>query len=1077
MKFKKRMTKILAISLAAASLAGMAALPVSATVQTDQTVVKVSNPQNGQRQTDGLVEGGDRETSYAWCMAARGDYVYIGTNKNIVGSTLESIAAKFEDKGLSSETAWKIADVMTNGEIPHITTTEGGQILRVNCKTNEIDVIHTAPAGTSFRMAITHGKNVFFGSYSTDASFAANNGEGLSNDIFRIDENDNVEKVFASFDGTSMRAACEYKGKLYFGGVDASEEIDAGWEGSAKLAILVMDEDNNENWSRVADYKDFGLEYAKDPSLNSAAASPVWDICEFDGDLYATLPGSKGFSVFKGHPKKEGETANEYGWTWKEVVGFNNGVNPIGLREEGENVNGQSPLSVVATPVVFKGELYLFDFDHTIGAETKALTGIVSKMLGADVKASNYLRPMYNTLRHTQSLWKYNKETGKFEKVEAFSKLLENTTNEYVWRAQEYNGELYITTMDSAVLYNYVTKLTNGNFITASKEEVAEEISYIYELLKELEPFDGKYSEYAEKIDAAKAKVDAAKEAFKAKVDAAKAKADAAKEKVDEKVDAKVEEAKAKLLDAAAKLEEIKAQLEEKVESSEQIQELIAKLESANAQVKEAVETIKQKLAENEKYQQYLEFITSKSAAAKEKMSEISAKIKEYLQSKLDAEIVEPEDVQELPKRTDFSTMSDEELTEYFNAISDKLNAAVEKMNVEIPEIKNYDTETVLEMTKKSVEELLADEGVQALIEDYAAKLAGLDKKDTKFRQYLKNRYVAAITEKIASIPDSPDTQKLIDEFVTEYNARADKANAQITELNTKLNEVYTKARENADSIDWEGLKMYAYISDMVKNDTWGFDMIKTADGENFEVVTNDGFGDKYNYGGRSMAATPYGLYVGTANPFYGAQLFVLNNNKTPEEEVKLENTSSLNSYVAQIGDTIKIKGSAANNTGDVTYSYYFKRAINTRWIAIGDKDTTSTVANLVPKGAAEYDIKVVAKDSTGETAEKIMKLSVSETMDFTNVSDINVGDTSEVGKTIIISGRSVGGGAPVTYQYYFKRSTNTSWKNLKAANKSGSYAKFAPTAAATYEIKVVATNKDGVVSEKYFTVTTTTAE
>ena len=57
---------------------------------------------------------------------------------------------------------------------------------------------------------------------------------------------------------------------------------------------------------------------------------------------------------------------------------------------------------------------------------------------------------------------------------------------------------------------------------------------------------------------------------------------------------------------------------------------------------------------------------------------------------------------------------------------------------------------------------------------------------------------------------------------------------------------------------------------------TRGFDMYVTEDGVNFETVTIDGFGDPYNHGCRSFAATEDGLVVGTANPFYAAQVWLL---------------------------------------------------------------------------------------------------------------------------------------------------------------------------------------------------------
>jgi ubiquinone/menaquinone biosynthesis C-methylase UbiE len=47
-----------------------------------------------------------------------------------------------------------------------------------------------------------------------------------------------------------------------------------------------------------------------------------------------------------------------------------------------------------------------------------------------------------------------------------------------------------------------------------------------------------------------------------------------------------------------------------------------------------------------------------------------------------------------------------------------------------------------------------------------------------------------------------------------------------------------------------------------------GFDLWRTRDGIAWEPVTRDGFGNPYNYGARTLASTPHGLFVGTANPF-----------------------------------------------------------------------------------------------------------------------------------------------------------------------------------------------------------------
>ena len=53
-----------------------------------------------------------------------------------------------------------------------------------------------------------------------------------------------------------------------------------------------------------------------------------------------------------------------------------------------------------------------------------------------------------------------------------------------------------------------------------------------------------------------------------------------------------------------------------------------------------------------------------------------------------------------------------------------------------------------------------------------------------------------------------------------------------------------------------------------------GFDLYRTTDGVSFEPVTTTGFGDKFNFGLRTLQATPYGLFLGTANYYYGLNIY-----------------------------------------------------------------------------------------------------------------------------------------------------------------------------------------------------------
>ena len=667
------LSKVLAVTLSLTVAVGtvVTAFAAADSGNGNLTFEKISNPESGIREADGLVPGGDRETSYAWCMAERGDYIYIGTNKNVVGSVAAALANSMAGMGISSDVIWAAIDAYTNGEIPKPTTTEGGYIFRCDQRTGEIKVIYKAPATVAFRMAIEFDGKVYFASYSSIPT--------ADNDILRIDENDNIDTVFTSYNGTSLRAACVHEGMLYFGGVDASETLEPGDEDCQKLAIICKDPDDDTKWTRVADYKDF-KPYADDPAVKSTVASPIWDICTYDGYIYASIPNSGGFVLYRGHIAEQGEKANEYGWYWEEIVGKYNGVNNISFAEDpAGNITGPKAgmVSMSATPFTFKGNLYLMDFDNTISAEVTAISGILAILVGQqNVKLSDYLRPMYTTLQNPQKIWRYNDETGKFDEVEGFTKLMEGTCNEYLWRTAEYNGELYISTMDSAVLYNYITKLTNGSFLQMTKDEFKDQIEYIKVLLQKLGVLGNSKP--------------------------------------------LVEEAE-KILSQAVNI----------FESFE------------NMDLEDAEKFI-------DKYEQFIE------------------------------------------------------------------------------------------------------------------KLQGL---------------------------------KTIDTLSTNLSAAQTRSTSDILNIFTQIKNALDKIKDIIGKIDIEGLKMYIYISDMVADDTWGFDLIKTADGENFEIVTDDGFGNKYNYGGRSLLAAKSGLYVGTANPFFGAQLWrVVGDNdeqETSTEETTLPETTT----------------------------------------------------------------------------------------------------------------------------------------------------------------------------------------
>jgi hypothetical protein len=55
----------------------------------------------------------------------------------------------------------------------------------------------------------------------------------------------------------------------------------------------------------------------------------------------------------------------------------------------------------------------------------------------------------------------------------------------------------------------------------------------------------------------------------------------------------------------------------------------------------------------------------------------------------------------------------------------------------------------------------------------------------------------------------------------------------------------------------------------------YGFDLYKTENGTAWTQVTRDGFGDQFNFGARTLASTPDGLFLGTVNYVTGTEVWL----------------------------------------------------------------------------------------------------------------------------------------------------------------------------------------------------------
>ena len=187
-----------------------------------------------------------------------------------------------------------------------------------------------------------------------------------------------------------------------------------------------------------------------------------------------------------------------------------------------------------------------------------------------------------------------------------------------------------------------------------------------------------------------------------------------------------------------------------------------------------------------------------------------------------------------------------------------------------------------------------------------------------------------------------------------------------------------------------------------------------------------------------------------------------------------LTNKSSVESQTITLGDTINVTGVASGGKSPYTYSYYFKKASQSSWTT-KLANTSSTSVTIKPGSAVNYNVKVVVKDSTGKTEEKILTVKVNNAAVFENISSV-ASETIILGNTINVTGAARGGTAPYTYSYYFKKASQSSW-TTKTADTSSTSVTIKPGAAVDYNVKVAAKDKNGAEAEKIFTVKVISSE
>ena len=172
-------------------------------------------------------------------------------------------------------------------------------------------------------------------------------------------------------------------------------------------------------------------------------------------------------------------------------------------------------------------------------------------------------------------------------------------------------------------------------------------------------------------------------------------------------------------------------------------------------------------------------------------------------------------------------------------------------------------------------------------------------------------------------------------------------------------------------------------------------------------------------------------------------------------------NNTTVSQTNFQVGEAVTVKGAAAGGNGDYRYEFYYKRTTSDKWVRFG----SATTATFKPSSAGSFNIRVYAKDSAGNAAVK--NFTVTATAPLVNNTTVSKTNFT-VGQTVTVKGAASGGSGTYTYEFYYKKSTASTWTKFGSATS----ANFKPSSAGTFSIRVYAKDSAGTSVVKNFTLT-----
>ena len=494
---------------------------------------------------DGVSEpgNGDSVQSYSYCAAAYGDWVYMGTMYGAL-SAYSQVKRSMTQYGISEEAAIAAIDAMYNGMLNKGQEDDGyyaGSVFfKFNVKTGETKILMSRDLYNQgkcdgvpiFRNACTYnGKLYFVGLVSNGSALegVTYNGYKLTQaaalnleismqtgipGIYEVDPTtDTVTCVYECVDKadyltlcasmdmtkygksvfTSTRAIGTYQDYLIAGGIRVGEDgpIRADGYMNGEGVIYATDDPASGDFKIIATMEDL-YNYPAICRDGSSGGGGIYQVIEYNDSLYvAIVSGTKDtqdpetqqfrpFAVIRGdYDATKGAIDEADAWTWTPVIGDT--VNDNAKYTFG--IDPERTSSSACSLQIYGGYLYIGEYNDVSGSLTGILTGKQFATLATNLTQSINL---YRMDADENIELVVGDATAMFPEgsISGWSSGYETHMSQYTWQTTEYDGVMYLSTMDETSLLHPIAQFTNGELLNMTAAEWKSQFNYLIVLLQ-----------------------------------------------------------------------------------------------------------------------------------------------------------------------------------------------------------------------------------------------------------------------------------------------------------------------------------------------------------------------------------------------------------------------------------------------------------------------------------------------------------------------------------------------------------------------------------------------------------------